>query len=595
VPVTTGNLSQGGLTPPPDIAPPSAQVETGTAANTMNQGAQMGPQYFGGRAGAVAFEADKLLRGWMAGKFLSEQKQREKAANTIGTLNDAVQQSGAAYRAAVEDGDPKKIEAAGKVLQQQWDEYNSAREKYVIPEDMGQKKSTGEKIKGGLKKAFVPQGPQLYAKAAIDISKQTDPRQLFGPSKEEKSKQELADLQKQSAKLSIEEQTTMNAARDEYKKAIATGDATKIEKARQNLEVWGVKVEPPSDAELRQLKTQLDKEVTQSALTGMQAVKSGKSIEQLPEDQQGALVKLGIAPQAKNALQAYLKQVGPGKQFKDDYAATKQYMLDERTTHIMGEKPTPLEELRTSSRIILQHDMQDPEKAKKAGIQPLKPGQEPPRWLVEQEAEKRYKHLKDDTEDTTIYKDTARNKILNKALSGFSPVEQEQIKKTFLNQDENLGLLDFNQNPSLQGMDPKQAVDLYQKFRERSSNWAQQLYPNASSEKINEIFGPVPESLRAPLPTGLTTRRGGYSGSMEPPPSASTMSPPPAAPSAGMSAPPSQGLTVPPDTPKSYPSQGSYVIKTKGGQTLHGGDPVPLTAEEAKKVADSGYELLIQE
>jgi hypothetical protein len=206
MPVGSGNLAP--FQPPPDLSiAPSAQVETQTAANTMNQSPQMPGNYYGGHAGAAAYLADKVLTGWMSGKYLGEQKQREKAANTIGTLNDAVQQSGAAYRAAVESGDPKQVEAAGKVLQQQWDEYNAAREKYVIPEDMGGKKSTGEKIKGGLKKAFVPQGPQLYAKAAIDISKQTDPRQLFGPSKREQQESKITDMQLSSMEREQKNQT----------------------------------------------------------------------------------------------------------------------------------------------------------------------------------------------------------------------------------------------------------------------------------------------------------------------------------------------------------------------------------------------------
>src|SRR5579864_682813 len=115
MPVTTGNLSDT-MQPPPAL-PPSAQVEVQTADKTMNEGPQMPANYWGGKAGSAAFLADKVLRGWMAGKYVGEQKAREKAANTIGTLNDAVQQSGAAYRAAVEGGDPKQIEAAGKVLQ----------------------------------------------------------------------------------------------------------------------------------------------------------------------------------------------------------------------------------------------------------------------------------------------------------------------------------------------------------------------------------------------------------------------------------------------------------------------------------------------
>src|SRR5208337_2013493 len=111
MPVTTGNLAQDTMQPPP-VLPPSAQVEVQTADKTMNQGAEMPAVYHGGKAGGAAFLADKVLRGWMAGKHIAEQKQREKAANTMGSMQTVVDAAAQSYTAAVNNGDPKQIEKA---------------------------------------------------------------------------------------------------------------------------------------------------------------------------------------------------------------------------------------------------------------------------------------------------------------------------------------------------------------------------------------------------------------------------------------------------------------------------------------------------
>lgn len=175
--------------------------------------------YYGGKTGAVADIANHVLTGWMAGKYMGEQKAREKAAQSIGTMKDAVDSAGQAYRAAVEGGDQKKIEAAGRVLDQQWGEYNTAREHYVMPPDLGKdgkKKGVGEKVKGGLKAMFSPQHPQLYLQAAINASKQIDPKQLYGPSKQEQQQSKLTDLQVQGAEQAVTEQKKQTDSRDKW-------------------------------------------------------------------------------------------------------------------------------------------------------------------------------------------------------------------------------------------------------------------------------------------------------------------------------------------------------------------------------------------
>jgi len=217
------NLSPIPTPLPQPAAPPQLSPAAVDTAKQTFQTPPDPPQYFGGKAGAVADIANKVLTGWMSGKMLGEQKAAQKAASTIGTMKDAVDTAGQAYRAAVEGGDPKKIEAAGKVLQQQWGEYNDAREKYVIPPDMG-KQGVGGKVKSGVKKALAPQGPELYLQAAITASKQIDPRDLYGPSKREQQESKLTDLQLGSAERATAREKRDDEARTKYEGVLQKPD-----------------------------------------------------------------------------------------------------------------------------------------------------------------------------------------------------------------------------------------------------------------------------------------------------------------------------------------------------------------------------------
>jgi len=218
------------LSPIPDTlpqpAPPPVSAQQGQQAFQPPPPPPDPEHFYGGKTAAIADVADKVLRGWMAGKYLGEQKAREKAATQIGTMKDAVDTAGQAYRAAVEGGDPKKIEAAGKVLQQQWGEYNDAREKYVIPPDMGkgQKKNVAQKTGDAVKGMFKPQGPELYLQAAITASKQIDPRQLYGPSKKDQQEGKLADLQVAGAERANAKEQRRDEADKRYESVLQMPD-----------------------------------------------------------------------------------------------------------------------------------------------------------------------------------------------------------------------------------------------------------------------------------------------------------------------------------------------------------------------------------
>lgn len=567
--------STGNLAPPPEpLALPQAQPVTVRTAQDvgLQPPPQMPPVYYGGAAGGVASVADKVLTGWMAGKKMSEDRMRQKAAQSIGDAKSAVDVVGQTYRSAVEANDQDKIASSSAALKSAWKNYMNMAQQYVAPPP---DQKTGVKQK--LKNAFVPQGPQLYQQATLDVLNNTDPTTLYHPTKTQSLQQqglqnevEEQGQRKQINDLTIEQQKDARTAQQDYINAITNGDTAAQQKAAQSLQAMGKNVVLPSTQQLQQ-------QVTQNALDGMAALKGGKQWAQLSDLQRGAMVKEGVAPQEKNAFQAgYLGEVGEGKRFKTAYEAAHQYMLDERTSRVMGMKPTAIEELRRSQQVIMQHDLQDPDIAKKYGIDPLKPGQQPPQWIVEKEADKRYRETSSDKAEDRIYSDQAVSKIFTHALANYSPVEQEIIKARFLVKDPDTGMYAMNDDPDVSGMDPMQAKSLYNSFRNRSKAVYGQYYPEATGEVMQNRLGPEAPTLTdnprlRPPPTGMNNNR-------------STSSDVPS-----LSPPPDQNATPPPPPAQKFPPMGNYVITGKDGKSLYNGKATPLTAEQAQKAVTGGY------
>ena len=197
----SGNLGfqAPSLTPPPGQ---NVQVETyADEAKANQQQAQMPPVYYGGKTGSIAFMADKVLTGWLAGTKMAQERKAKQMANEVGAAKTGLDYIGQAYRAAVESGDQKKIAETKSALSEAYNDYLNKAEKYAIPEDTG-KKTTGQKIKSGLKRfAQGGENPHLdIAKSTLDIMRKTDPTQLYGPSKQEQQQSEVLDMQTKQMK-----------------------------------------------------------------------------------------------------------------------------------------------------------------------------------------------------------------------------------------------------------------------------------------------------------------------------------------------------------------------------------------------------------
>jgi hypothetical protein len=143
--------------------------------------------------------ADKFLRGWMAGKYLKEQKMAQKAANEIGSLKAATDEIGRRYSEmkaeGIKDDDPqmKQIIAAGEAAK---NAYLQKAGQYAIPEET---KKPG--IKSKLKGAFQAQQPQMFAQMALKAYGQTPFTQLYAPTQQQK----LASAEAQDVEAGLKE------------------------------------------------------------------------------------------------------------------------------------------------------------------------------------------------------------------------------------------------------------------------------------------------------------------------------------------------------------------------------------------------------
>jgi len=218
MPPSSGNLGFQ-MTPLPTPAASPTPVETYADQQKQQGGAQMPPVYQGGKAGGLAFLADKLWTGWLAGTKVANQKKQDKMTQEIGAAKTGLDYIGQAYRAAVESGDEKKIAETKGALSEAYKDYLDKSEKYALPEGKdGKAKKPGAKDR--LKAAAGMENPHTnVAHSTLDIMRKTDPSQLYGPSKREQQETKVLDMQTKQ----MEEQQQQH---DRWTK-IATQDPSK--------------------------------------------------------------------------------------------------------------------------------------------------------------------------------------------------------------------------------------------------------------------------------------------------------------------------------------------------------------------------------
>jgi len=441
------------------------------------------------KAGAGAFLADQVLKGWMAGRDQAVQRKVKAAREDVQgaqTAYDVISQQWKNYIDSGGDRNPgQKLQQyiaqhgggenakdlqndpefqklkQGYQLQQgmvsTWDDYINTAKKYSGADQQeaagGKKPGVGAKLKGALGN---PQA-QLFGHVSNYLgSLQGGPGMQYQPDLESqaakqdletgKLRQEQMRKQGQMTDEQIAENAEIKHLREARSAAIKSGDNKAIEQSDQQLAGLGVNIQEPIPGERELRQTNIQRQ-----LGAWKKIDSGevKSVHDLPETEQ---IAIGVPP-VTNAFDAYQSQVGQGKRFKDSYQAARQYMADEGRAHSMGRAPSPWDEVMRSENIVLQHDLQDPATAKAYGLQqPLKPGERVPEWVLHAEALKRMKASPDErTQKANQYMAATRaldsfvsdpkgiaQTMADKSL-GLSPEQQQAAAGTLFQQNPETG------------------------------------------------------------------------------------------------------------------------------------------------------------
>jgi len=152
------------ITPPPV---PTAAVSPGFESR--------GPTTL---AGGLAGIGDQFLRGWMRGKATAEAKKAIQIKRQADNAQAAYEMADRHIRDLHASGVPhdsdeyKQAEAAVNGAYQGW---LAVYGQHLAPEDTGQKKSKGQKIKGGLAEMFASQDPVQVSRAWYQLMRQLPP------------------------------------------------------------------------------------------------------------------------------------------------------------------------------------------------------------------------------------------------------------------------------------------------------------------------------------------------------------------------------------------------------------------------------------
>lgn len=218
---TSGNLSGDlAMTPLPQPQPQPMQAPISDSRLDPNTAAPVPPVYYGGKGGAVAKIADSVLRGWLAGTSIANQRKQQKMTDEVSGAKTGLDFIGQAYRSAVESGDPAKIKKAEGALSEAWNDYLNKAEQYAIPDaktgkdGKPKKPGLGSKIKEGL---MGGQSPHIgMAHSSLEMLRKTDPRSMYGPSKAEQQQAESTDIDLQMKKSGLTQQKAKDEAMKRY-------------------------------------------------------------------------------------------------------------------------------------------------------------------------------------------------------------------------------------------------------------------------------------------------------------------------------------------------------------------------------------------
>jgi hypothetical protein len=166
---------------------------------------------------------------------------------------------------------------------------------------------------------------------------------------------------------------------------------------------------------------QMSGEQLQNQRAALQKLQGGSSFAMLNPAEK---IALGWNPNGQNGeFEAYLSQVGPEKQFKNEYEAAQQYQRDRRRLATAGRYQQQWDFVKDQEQSILDHLLQDPAMAKQYGLpRELREGESAPDWIVAQEAMKTMKGISEKPMNPTELA-RAKDAIVRQVLQQFPQFE----------------------------------------------------------------------------------------------------------------------------------------------------------------------------
>jgi hypothetical protein len=588
------------------FTPPPPEVGANMPGN------QRGWATGGGQAAGLAAD---FLHGWMVGKYMHDQRTMKNAVAQIGNSKAALDTTVASAANLINSGktenDPEvqKAKAAVNGAYQAW--LKNAQQYVAPPEAQG----VGGKLKAGLKKAFLPQGPELFQQASLTALAQSDPWNLVQQkSVQQKAAESTAQAAATTATVAAGEatgkqqaQAALTQANNELAEAQASGDPKRIQQAQAKAEtakanlqtqtgtpsipVYGATAVQQQGVRVAGAQLGNEEQTLQSKKAAMEALTKGALPSQLAPDQQYALSGQLFTPASEAELQSFLKNVktptNPDGKYATQEDAVQKFMETQRRAMLLSRYAPTSVQIYQNTQERLAAELQNPqavEQYKKKypnianQITQLQPGQPAPSALVDFEADSR---IRATPEERYAAQQNAQEGNLLKTIgaTGINRLRGEIVDDVVranpdwqrFRQDAGSTTTGMYSAPI-----PGSAVKSGWFERDSTARAEYQKFQNAlidsarnkglSQDELQQVFpGAMPQSMTAPPGGGMT--------------------PPPGAPQASMTPPPG------PPPPSAAPRR--YAFRGPDGTTQYR-TLTPSQADAAKKAAGEGVTITPQ-
>jgi hypothetical protein len=497
-----GGFSGVPLDPLPQVQGPTAQDAQANPAKLRQGQAEQPPEQpplsgWTGKGGQGLNIVNNFLSGWMAGKYMSEQKKQKAAIDEVGHYQTDYQNAMMVYQNMVNNPDakPEEKEAARQTVLKNWKELHATQMKYLIPGS-----GDGAPQKGGaknrLKSALGSEDPHLFAAGAIKLADQIDPTKAIS-----------ADPKRQEEEFKFKQEQKDAAKADRYSELLKKGP-NRTPEEEQEYQGLETEIHGPGAVDKAKVATmqrqQMEQDQHDLQVARDKFKQGGRAA--LNEREATILENAGELQKTKEVttpFEAYAQDVGPGKRFATMSQAADAWTKKEIQMRIAERplrQPSMWEELGKFGKASLdeQHAKDDADPTKPHKYRITIGGKTEERELTDEQvaaAQKRDQGLK----ATKIPSVTTSGEIADWVTERAKPTPQQK------------------QDPK----DESKAEEEARKKREKEEAEAKKpLTPSAASQLLSPIVADVvsdhPEwkvfTQERPIPGGISMAINPYTG-----------------------------------------------------------------------------------